>query len=104
MAKVLLQEFRNGETKRYQDVDNPQGVLTYVCLFSMYVLRHCTIWDETKNGGFFIWESCDTYIKRSFGSEKEMTDYAIKNNITIRNRENLDHPLAHGLPDTRSIH
>lgn len=104
MAKVLLAEYHDGKIKRYQDTENPQGISTYLALFRQYVLKHCTVWDENENGDIYLWQNQPTYKHCVFDTAKEMCNYANANNITIREHRNIDHPLAHGLPDTRSIH
>lgn len=109
MAKVLLAEYHNGKIKRYQDTENPQGISTYLALFRQYVLEHCTIWDENEDGDIYIWNNningnSNTYKHCVFTSCNQMIQYCKEHNITLREHKNIDHPLAHGLPDTRSIH
>lgn len=88
-------------TKLIHDDDKVVGTIVYLALFNKYVLEYNHDWLVSKNGNIVIHPK--GMKKETFNSKKEAVEFAKKNNIEIVYDTKIDHPLAHGLPDTRAI-
>ena len=77
---------------------NGYARITYIALFDEYVVEYGGRAYETEHGHCMFGGS-----KKKFAALSECESFCSSIGATIVDKEVLDHPLAHGLPDCRAI-
>lgn len=97
MARKLLYS-ANGVAK-FQDDDHPHGEIVFLALFNEYVVKFSKVWFEGEKTRIFFFDYEQKNIKR----KEDVNSFIVEKGIIIEDETIVDHPLAHGLPDCRSV-
>ena len=99
MVKIISE---NDKYINYVSSDEMKGKAMYLALFNSWVVKYSNRWTTSKkdNKVVSIWgEKKATDLK----DMAAVTKFCKDNNIDLIETTSIDHPLAHGLPNCRSI-
>lgn len=97
MAKEIF--YKDNQMIGYQDDEHPHAEIIFLALFDKYSLKYGHKWYQNDKNKIILFE----FEKKIFKGKKEMETFIQENGIIVEHSWVLDHPLAHGLPDTRSL-
>lgn len=108
MKEILLSSNHGGAL--YESNDGRCGIAYHLKLFNSFVVYYSNRWYKSfkDNHIELLGDTTRTDGHRLFKNElktlKDVTDFCTENKIELVEVITRDHPLAHGLPDCRSIH